>query len=81
MTTHKILNIHEIKAYFSRYASQVMKGKSFIIAHRNKPFAELRPLEAQAHTPLCFGVLRGEFEVPSDFNAALDEFEKSFYGN
>ena len=43
MTT-KVLNIYEIKSKFSEYAKQVLKGKSFIIAIRNKPFAKIVPL-------------------------------------
>lgn len=57
-----------------------MKGKTFIIAIRNKPFAELRPLDSQPPAPLRFGVMKGKFTVPDDFDAPLVEFEKDFYG-
>lgn len=81
MSRKTILNIHEIKACFSRYAAQVMKGRSFIIAHRNKPFAELTPLKQPLRLPLRFAVLKGQFDVPDGFNQPLPEFEKDFYGN
>ena len=78
MTT---LNIHQLKARFSYYTKQVLKGESFIIALRNRPFAILQPLQ-QGLKPkaLRFGVVRGKFRVPADFNAPLADFEKSFYG-
>lgn len=74
------LNIHEIKAKFSFYAKQVMRGKSFIISIRNRPFAELRPLTTKTNTKIHFGVLSGAFKVPEDFNAPLSDFEKQYYG-
>jgi antitoxin (DNA-binding transcriptional repressor) of toxin-antitoxin stability system len=79
--TERYINIHEIKAAFSKYAKQVMKGKSFIIAIRNKPFAELRPHEPYSvERKVIFGVLKKQFKVPDEFNAPIDEFEKEFYG-
>ena len=78
MTT---LNIHEIKAKFSHYAKLVMKGKSFVIAIRNKPFAILSPLPESFNRQkrLVFGAMKQRFEVPDDFNKPLKEFEKDFY--
>lgn len=79
MTT-QFLNIYEIKARFSSYARQVMKGKSFIIAFRNQPFAEFRPIQKAKPSQLTFGVLKDQFKVPDDFNASVPEFERDFYG-
>ena len=77
MTT-KYLNIYELKAAFSYYAQEVLKGKSFIIAMRNKPFAEFRALPARGKK-ITFGVLRNAFELPKNFNSALPDFERAFY--
>lgn len=76
----KTLNIYEIRSRFSYYAKQVMRGKSFLIAVRNRPFAELRPLPAKTPRKLVYGVLEGMFTVPEDFDAPLPEFESDFYG-
>ena len=74
------INIHEIKARFSYYAKQVLKGHSFVIAYRNKPFAVLSPLEkSTSEQQLTFGVLEGAFNVPDDFNEPLIDFEKDYY--
>ncbi|MFP4157429.1 MAG: type II toxin-antitoxin system Phd/YefM family antitoxin [Opitutales bacterium] len=43
MTT---ININEAKTHLSRYAKRVKAGESIILADRNKPFAEIRPLPA-----------------------------------
>lgn len=78
MTT---VNIYDIKARFSYYAKKVMSGDSFIIAMRNKPFAVLKPLEIlSSNTKIKFGVLKGKFSVPNDFNKPLERFEKDYYG-
>jgi antitoxin (DNA-binding transcriptional repressor) of toxin-antitoxin stability system len=78
MTT-KFLNIHEIKARFSHYANEVKRGKSFIIAMRNKPFAELKPIDPKTKKKLVSGVLKGQFEVPADFNSPVEDFEAVYY--
>ena len=83
--TEKILNIFEIKSKFSEYAKQVMAGKRFIIALRNRPFAILQPYSSSTDTKiknkprLKFGVLKGKFDIPDDFNEPLDSFERDFY--
>jgi antitoxin (DNA-binding transcriptional repressor) of toxin-antitoxin stability system len=78
----KFINIYQMKAEFSRFAKDVMKGKKFIIAHRNRPFAELRPLEENKKRKIIFGVLKNKikFNGPDDFNDSLDNFEQSYYG-
>lgn len=75
------LNINEIKANFSRYVRLAMSGKRFVIAHRNKPVAQLIPLYEATSTNLKFGVLKGEFKIADDFDAPLVDFEHEFYGD
>ena len=41
-----IININEAKTHLSRYAKRVKAGETVILADRNKPFAEIRPLPA-----------------------------------
>ncbi len=76
-----VLNIHEIKARFSHYAKLVLKGRSFIIAYRNVPFAVLQPLTKNSEVKgLTFGGLKGKFELPDDFDSPLTDFENDYYG-
>ena len=58
-----------------------MKGSSFVICFRNKPFAEIRPLAANSPSNIKFGALSGQFEVPKDFDKPLSEFESDFYAD
>jgi antitoxin (DNA-binding transcriptional repressor) of toxin-antitoxin stability system len=39
-----IININEAKTHLSRYAKRIKQGETIILADRNKPFAEIRPL-------------------------------------
>ena len=79
--SNKMLNIYEFRSRFSYYAKQVLKGRSFVIASRNRAFAEFRPLTTQSGGKLKFGLLKGKFSIPEDFDSPLGEFEKDFYGN
>lgn len=40
------LNIHEIKAHFSRCLDRVARGETIIVCKRNVPVAEIRPVKA-----------------------------------
>ncbi len=73
------INIHQIKAAFSKYAKEVQKGKSFIIAIRNKPFAELIPIRTKKNKKIVFGVLRNKFSLPDNFNSELEDFQNEYY--
>lgn len=80
----KLLNIYEIRTRFSFYARQVMRGKSFIVGNRSKPFAEFRPLSSAENKPnmeLKFGVLKGKVTIPADFDDPLADFENDYYGS
>lgn len=81
MSDSIILNIYEIKAKFSYYAKQVLKGQSFIIAYRNKPFAKFVPIPSEAvQSKIKFGLIKKKFKIPEDFNSPLLDFEKDYYG-
>ena len=77
----KMLNVYELKRSFSKYLKEIRKGRSFVIALRNRPVAELRPLPRTERRDLVFGVLRGRFEIPHDFDEPVSTFETDFYGS
>ena len=59
-------NIHEVKTKFSYYINLVQKGKSIVIAKRNIPIAEIKPIEK--HLPQrLIGQSKEKFEVPKEF--------------
>ena len=74
------VNIADAKARLAEYLKAVEEGETIVLARRNRPIAELRPVRQPPTEPRPFGLCRGEFEVPEDFNAPLpaeilDEFE------
>lgn len=65
----KVVNIHEAKTHLSRLLEQVAAGHSFVIAKAGKPVARLLPLvDAKAHVPQRLGFLKGEIQIPDDFD-------------
>jgi len=49
------LNVHEVKARFSQYLDLLEQGETIIICRRNKPIAELRPLQPSGPRPIGLG--------------------------
>jgi prevent-host-death family protein len=69
----KKLNLHEVKAQFSKYIELVEAGETVIICKRNVPVAEIRPI-ARKHKKIPeLGWAEGAFVVPDDFKAMPDD--------
>lgn len=65
------ININEAKTHLSRYARRVKRGETIILCDRNRPFAEIRPLEEKAAFPKrVLGKFKGEVPVTEDFFSA-----------
>lgn len=71
LTKSTEVNIHEAKTHLSKLLRKVAAGEEIVIARAGKPVARLVPVEMQPRR--VFGIDRGRFEVPEDFNAALPE--------
>jgi prevent-host-death family protein len=67
----RTVNIHEAKTHLSRLVEQAAAGQEVIIARAGKPLARLVPLAAAAR-PKKLGQMKGQFQVPADFNAPFD---------
>jgi prevent-host-death family protein len=76
----KTINIHEAKTHLSRLIEQAVQGKPFIIAKAGKPLVKVSALDASERTGVRrIGFLRGEIEVPDDFDdIGRDEIESLF---
>jgi len=61
------VNIHEAKTQLSRLVDRAARGESFVIAKAGKPLVKVSALDAPAE-PQRFGFLKGEIEVPVDFD-------------
>jgi prevent-host-death family protein len=65
------VNVHEAKTHLSRLLKRVAAGEEIVIARAGRPIAKLVPVTS-VHTPV-FGIDRGRFEVPEDFDAPLPD--------
>ena len=76
----KRLNMHEAKTHLSEHVAQLKKGDRIILCRRNRPVAEIRPLNEPEDEPRPVGLGRGLVEVPDSFfdplpDDILDLFE------
>ncbi|MEM1025836.1 MAG: type II toxin-antitoxin system Phd/YefM family antitoxin [Myxococcota bacterium] len=71
------VNVHEAKTHLSKLLARVQGGEEIVIAKGGRPVARLVPYRKRGTR--SFGVDRGVFEVPDDFDAPLDpELLESF---
>jgi prevent-host-death family protein len=61
------VNIHEAKTQLSRLVARAARGETVVIAKAGKPLVKVSALDAPAE-PQRLGFLKGEIEVPDDFN-------------
>jgi prevent-host-death family protein len=77
MTT---VNIHQAKTHLSRLVEQAARGEPVIIAKAGKPMVKLVPVDQPTKRPR-FGFMKGEINVPDDFDTmGQEEIERLFYG-
>lgn len=69
-----MVNIFEVKAKLSEYLEAVGRGERVMICKRNRPIAELRPVEAAPATRRL-GTALGAVAMPPAFFEALSEEE------
>ena len=67
------VNIADAKARLAEYIKRVEEGETIILARRNQPVAELRPIPEKKRGPRPAGLCAGEFQVPPDFDEPLPE--------
>jgi len=63
------VNIHEAKTHLSKLLRRVATGEEITISKAGQPIAKLVPIDARPQRR--FGIDRGVFEVPEDFDAPL----------
>lgn len=75
----KTVNIHEAKTQLSRLVDRAARGESFIIAKAGKPLVKVTALDAAA-APKRLGFMKGEIEVPDDFDRMGDAEIAALFG-
>ena len=73
------VGIQDAKTHLSRLLRQATAGEEVVITRSGRPVARLVPFDAGSRQ---FGIDKGRFHVPEDFDAPLDEeLLRSFEGN
>jgi prevent-host-death family protein len=62
----KTVNIHEAKTHLSKLIDAALRGEPFIIARAGKPLVKVTVIEET--TPQRTGFLKGQVDVPEDFD-------------
>ncbi len=66
----KQVTVHAAKTHLSRLLREVAAGEDIVITRSGQPVAKLVTVEEER--PI-FGIDKGRFVVPDDFDAPLDE--------
>jgi prevent-host-death family protein len=75
------VSIKEMEQDLSALLKRVEAGETLLIVRAGKPVAEVKPVGEAIKSLRPFGLCKGEFTVPDDFDAPLPEdILKSFEG-
>lgn len=69
----KKVSLGEAKAHLSSLLDDVEHGQPITITRHNVPVAEIRPVARPDTRPRPWGLAKGTFEVPDDFDAPLPD--------
>ena len=76
------VNIHEAKTHLSRLVDQAANGEPFVIAKAGKPLVKVVALNApEAGQMKRLGFLKGQIEVPDDFNSMGSKEIEQLFGD
>jgi prevent-host-death family protein len=76
------VNIHEAKTHLSRLVDQAANGEPFVIAKAGKPLVKVVALNApEAGQVKRLGFLKGQIEVPDDFNSMGSKEVEQLFGD
>lgn len=77
----KKVSVAEAKTQLSSLLDEVEHGESITITRHNVPVAEIRAVSKPATGPRPWGLAKGQFSVPDDFDEALpDDLLDAFEG-
>jgi antitoxin (DNA-binding transcriptional repressor) of toxin-antitoxin stability system len=67
------VTVEEIKRDPEGVLHRVVEGETLVVTEQDRPIAEIRPIEEAVRRPRPFGLARGSFVVPDDFDDPLPE--------
>ncbi len=71
--TMKTVGLAEAKATLSALIDRVERGETVTITRHNQPVAEIRPVKTPAKGLRPWGLYKGQFTVPDDFDDPLPD--------
>ncbi|MBI2228342.1 MAG: type II toxin-antitoxin system Phd/YefM family antitoxin [Deltaproteobacteria bacterium] len=75
------VSVEEMQRDLSACLQRVEAGETLVIFRAGKPVAEVKPVGTSVKALRPFGLRKGEFTVPDDFDAPLPEdILKAFEG-
>ncbi len=75
------INVQDIERDPLGCLRRVESGETLVILRDERPVAEIKPIASPTPQPRPFGLCRGQFTVPGDFDQPLpDEVLKEFEG-
>jgi prevent-host-death family protein len=72
------VGIHELKTHFSRLLRDVEDGGEIIVTRSGKPVARIVSAQPSSSVAESYGLFRGQFVLPDDFDAGSDELADLF---
>ncbi|MBC8180746.1 type II toxin-antitoxin system Phd/YefM family antitoxin [candidate division KSB1 bacterium] len=67
------LSIDEIRHDLPAFLQRIEAGEVFVISKAGKPLAEIKPVGFKSPKVRPYGLCKGEFKVPDDFDDPLPE--------
>jgi antitoxin (DNA-binding transcriptional repressor) of toxin-antitoxin stability system len=67
------VSLNEFQSNSLTFVRRAQAGESILIADQEQPIAELKPVPRATGAKRPFGLCKGQFEVPEDFDAPLSE--------
>lgn len=76
------INVAEAKAHLSEYLAGLKPGDRIVLCKRNKPIAQVLPIEPEEpRKPVVCGLAAGQFKLSDSFFEPLPEdMLRAFYG-
>ncbi|HEY1014749.1 MAG TPA: hypothetical protein VGE07_18705 [Herpetosiphonaceae bacterium] len=67
------IDIQEISPQLAELLQNLAAGETIIITRANQPLAEVKTLQSESRSLRPWGLAKGQFRVPDDFNDPLPE--------
>ncbi|WP_254511178.1 type II toxin-antitoxin system Phd/YefM family antitoxin [Anatilimnocola floriformis] len=67
------ISLQEFQRDPASVLERIVAGESFVLTDGSRMVAEVRPVDPQRSAPRPFGLAKGEFVVPAEFDLPLPE--------